>query len=68
MTSEGIEVPLTRTTFGEVQGLPDPADDTLYVVSRLVISAVPDRTDLVSPDGAVRDDQGRIIGCTALAF
>lgn len=36
-------IPLSRTTFGEVVGLPDPQPDTLYIVSMIVRNAVPDR-------------------------
>ena len=58
-------IPVNSTTFGQVENLPAPADDTVYIVSRLVLSACPDRQDLVVPDDLVRDSQGRIIGCRA---
>jgi len=56
-----------RTQFGAVTGLPDPQPDTIFVVSALVAQAVPDRQDVFITDDAVRDDQGRLIGCRALA-
>lgn len=37
-----------RVTFGQVQGLPDPAPDTVYIVSGMV-SAAARRADVVSP-------------------
>lgn len=37
-----------QQVFGQVQGLPDPQPNTLYIVSALVLSAS-DRTDLVAP-------------------
>jgi hypothetical protein len=39
----------------------------LYIVSRVVAEAARDRDDLVVPDNVIRDDQGRVIACRALA-
>ena len=64
---DGIAVPVNQTRFGEVSDLPDPQPDTIFVVSALVAQAVPDRQDVFITDDAVRDEQGRIIGCRALA-
>lgn len=61
-------IPLFRNEYGNVVDLPDPVDGTLYVVSGLLKSACPDRSDLVVPAKQIRDDQGRIIGCEGLAF
>ena len=63
-------VPVFKTVFGDVVGLPDPRPDTVFVVSTLVLSALASkgvtRDDIVAPDtspqGAVRDAEGRIIG------
>ena len=59
-------VPVYANKFGEVENLPEPQPNTVYIVSLLVLQACPDRRDLVAPDtspqGAVRDEQGRIIG------
>lgn len=60
-------IPVNRTVFGEVEGLPEPQADTIYIVSALVAQARPDRNDLYIPDDTVRDEQGRIIGCKAFA-
>ena len=60
-------VPVNRTVFGDIEGLPDPRSNTYYIVSAIVAQACPDRHDLLIPDDTVRDDQGRIIGCRALA-
>jgi len=67
VTVDGIVIPVNRTQFGAVTGLPDPQPDTIFVVSALVAQAVPDRQDVFITDDAVRDDQGRLIGCRALA-
>ena len=64
---DGIAVPVNQTRFGEVSDLPDPQPDSIFVVSALVAQAVPDRQDVFITDDAVRDEQGRIIGCRALA-
>lgn len=61
-----ITVPVTKTRFGEVEGLPEPKENTIYIVSSLVAQAVPDREDVFFPDDIVRDEQGNIIGCRAL--
>lgn len=59
-------IPVNRSVFGEVVGLPDYDPETIYIVSRLVAEAAK-RPDLYVVDDAVRDEQGRIIGCRALA-
>jgi len=59
-------VPIVKTTFGDVEGLPEPQPNTVFIVSSLVAQLVPHRDDVVAPDtspsGAVRDADGRIIG------
>jgi len=67
VTVDGITVPVNRTEFGAVTGLPDPQPDTIFIVSAVVAQAVPNRPDVFIVDDAVRDDQGRIIGARALA-
>jgi len=64
-------VPTVVRQFGRVEGLPEPRDDTFYIVSSLVISALEnlfdDRLDVVAPDtgsSAIRDSDGRIIAVT----
>jgi hypothetical protein len=68
VTVDGISVPVNQARFGAVSDLPDPQPDTIYVVSALVAQAVPDRQDVFIVDDAVRDEQGRIIGCRTLAY
>lgn len=60
---DGVTIPLTTTAFGNPEGLPAFQEGTMYIVSALIKSALPDRTDLVVPNEAVRDEQGRIVGC-----
>jgi hypothetical protein len=61
-------IPVSKSVMGEIQDLPGEEDDTVYIVSRVVAEAAKGmRYDLVIPDDAVRDDQGRIIGCRGFA-
>jgi len=65
------DIPVVKNTYGDVVGLPDPAPNTVYVVSGLVLSALQGkgRSDVVAPDTgptAIRDNQGRIIAVTRL--
>lgn len=67
----GLPIPVASPTeYGAVEGLPEPQDGVVYIVSTLVAQAVK-RPDVLSPgtgpnDGAIRDDQGRIAGVTRL--
>ena len=69
---EGLPVPVaSATVYGEIEGLPEPQDGTIYVVSALVLGRAVGRTDVFAPgtgpqDGAIRDDAGRIVAVTRL--
>jgi hypothetical protein len=58
--------PLSRTVFGTPVGLPEYQEGTWYLVSQLVKSALPERTDLLVPAEVVRDSAGNIVGCKSL--
>ena len=69
----GVEyaVPEYKLTFGEPEGMPEDIDpDGVYVVSTIAAQALKDYgwagTYMVTC-GAIRDEQGRIIGCQGLA-
>ncbi len=64
---DGIEIPVTKTTFGGIDQLPPKEEGTIYIVSALTCQAAPDRDDFFIPDQTVRDEHGRIIGCRALS-
>jgi hypothetical protein len=64
-TEQGF--PETITEFGEVEGLPAYREDTLVIVSRLVMSRCPNRSDLRCPGIQVRNSEGQVIGCKSLA-
>ena len=64
---DNVAIPISSSSYGEVVDLPTPQDDTYYIVSRLVMSACPNRQDLLVPNDLVRDEAGRVIGCRSLA-
>ncbi|MCX6703481.1 MAG: hypothetical protein NTV02_02220 [Candidatus Zambryskibacteria bacterium] len=43
-------IPICRTTYGQVENLPEQKEGTMYVVSLLVLQVAPERRDLVAPD------------------
>ncbi len=54
----GLEVPLFRNEYGNVEGLPEPQTDTIYLVSAMVLGRVKGRQDVAAPDTgptAIRD-------------
>ena len=59
---DGIAV--SDVVYGAVEYLPEPAPDTVYVVSAMVAQQCRGRTDVVAPDtgsSAIRDEAGRIV-------
>jgi hypothetical protein len=64
-------VPVNHVVYGKTIGLPAPQDGVAYIVSSLTAQAVkatePSRRDVYITDDAVRDTDGHIIGCRALA-
>lgn len=63
---DGIKI--NRRSFGVVTGLPEPKGDTIYIVSQIVAQAVKGlRNDCFIVDETIRNEQGQIVGCNALA-
>ncbi len=68
---EGFPVPVALPdTFGAVEGLPEPEEGTIYIVSGLVGSHI-SRPDVFVPgtgpkDGAIRNEKGHIMAVTRL--
>ena len=64
-------IPCVRVQFGRLEGLPEPRFGTYLVVSKITADAAmaSGRTvsDLLLTTGLVRNEAGRIIGCTAFA-
>ena len=59
-----MDSPIYTTTFGEIEGLPEPVEGTYYIVSALILNAIsPDRTDVVAPGNVQRDQRQKIVGC-----
>jgi hypothetical protein len=56
-----------RKTFSEVVGLPPPREGVLYVVSSMVLNALPERTDLRCP-GYFVDQAGLHTACRGLCI
>ena len=65
--ADGVTLPVTRSVFGAVDGLPAPEAGTIYVVSAITAQAVPEREDVLIVDDSGRDENGRIIGVRGLA-
>ena len=65
--SDSISIPVSISKYGEVVDLPEPDGKHYYIVSRLIMNACQDRSDLLCPNELVRDDDGNIIGCRSLA-
>ncbi len=68
-TLEGI--PIVKTTFGEPVDLPEYSQGTYYIVSALTAKAASlsgrNTRDLLLTGKTVRNSDGQIIGCQALA-
>lgn len=62
----GAKIRVMREAPVRVVDLPEPSEDVLLVVSRLVAERAR-RADVVCPTDIVRDDSGRVVGCRALA-
>nr|MBN1228859.1 hypothetical protein [Anaerolineae bacterium] len=60
-------VPLVRSIYGDVINLPDPAPETLYIVSKMTMDAS-DREDLISPGRMVRGEDGKPLGCMTFSI
>lgn len=59
-------IPVTKTVFGTVTGLPPMEEGTRYIVSRMVASAATGRDDLLVPGLQVRNADGQVVGCKSL--
>ena len=61
-----------RSVFGATEGLPDYVENTFVIVSAITGNAAKAsgrRTDdLLLTSGLVRDEDGKILGCTAFAL
>ena len=72
VSNEGVKklhlIPINSTNFGQVEGLPEPNGENLFIVSLAVAQAMSEkRSDLLVTDDTVRDENGKIVGCRAFA-
>ena len=65
---DGVTIPVDRTAYGEVENLPEPDNETTYIVSLLAAQAAAaggrNTDDLLVIGETVRDADGKIIGAT----
>lgn len=68
--SGSLFIPVVERHWGKVEGLPEPEEGVVNLVSSLVLAQVTNRTDCYSPDtgpdSVLRDEKGRIIGVRRL--
>ncbi len=69
-TINGVPV-YSAPVVGRVEGLPEPQEGTIYIVSGMVLAHCQGRTDVFGPgtgpkDGAIRNEKGHIIAVTRL--
>ena len=64
---DGLPLPVIRVEYGLADELPEEQPGVYYVTSALYAQCVPHRRDVLIPARMVRDEKGRIVGCTALA-
>lgn len=58
------DIPLFSARFGEVEGLPEPQEGVVFIVSSMVLETMRERRgDIVAPGDLVRDQNGNPIGC-----
>ena len=67
---EKNQIPVIRQTATGVSGLPEPQQNTFYLVSSMVAAAIaalwPKRNDILAPTGLARDANGNVTGCAEL--
>ena len=56
-----------KVVYGDINGLPPEEEGVVLIVSKMCCDAAPERRDLWYPTRLIRDEEGRIIGCGALA-
>ena len=59
--------PLMKKFFGEPEDMPEPQENTIYIVSALLAGQLKHRSDVVIPNDTIRNDKGQIIGCRGFA-
>lgn len=60
-------IPIIQRCHDEIIGLPDPAENTIYIVSATV-ARVAKRPDVMYPDMQRKTKRGKVTGCYALCI
>jgi hypothetical protein len=65
---DGVEV--HAMTLGALEGLPESQDGVVYIASLIAAQAArkAGRSDVYAPGPAIRDPDGRVIGCQGLSL
>jgi hypothetical protein len=64
-TVNGIKV--NESHFGEIQGLPEPEEGKIFIVSAMILTALHGtREDVLGVSEYIRDTEGKIVGAKAL--
>lgn len=63
-----LSLNISKTKFGKPKNLPEPKEDTYYIVSALVARSCPHRKDLLITDRAKRDENGNVIGAKSFSI
>jgi len=61
------KVSFREPSFGETEGLPDQEEGVFLIVSAIAAQGCKERDDVFVPARPIRDEQGRIVACQALA-
>ncbi len=64
------DIEITAKYYSSIQGLPEPQEDTIYVVSGIAGTTIwellPERKDVFIPGPALRGEDGKHVGCKGL--
>ena len=58
----GVSIPVKKAMYGDIDGLPAPVSDSIFIVSGMVAGRVSGRPDVFSPGELIRDKNGKPIG------
>lgn len=59
-------VPVVKSTTGAIRNLPEPEEDTYYIVSSFVAEQAVGRMDLLVPNRIIYSERGQKVGCEQL--
>lgn len=64
-TVNGIDIIVKK--YGIVEGIPDPVEDVMFVVSAMVAQQLTHRDDILMIGDTIRNEKGQIIGAKNFA-